>query len=96
MESPGAVSESQLATDNDSFDRNALDSALQKLEKCIEDFDPVGVESAMARINDAGIPVELKSLYQDLNREIQDLDYAAAAAALAAMQKTLHDITGKE
>jgi len=96
VDSEGTATAPRAATDHDSIDLNALDSALTALEKFIEDFDPVGVESAMARISDAGIPAELNSRYQDLSREIQNLDYAAAAAALAAMQKTLHNITGKE
>ena len=83
-------------SDFDSKDLNALYRILKELEKYLGDFDPVGAESAKSRIEDTGVPTELASDYHELCRKLQDLDYAAAEAALTRMQKTLHDLMRME
>ena len=77
-------------------DLDTLYQSLRDLQKYLSDFDPVGTESAKSRIEDTGVPTEMKSDYHELCRKLQDLDYAAAEAALTRMQNTLHDIMRKE
>jgi hypothetical protein len=67
-----------------------------ELAKYLSDFDPIGVESAVTGMEKSGIPAELNSDYHELSRRLQDLDYAAAKTTLAAMQKALHELMGKE
>jgi CheY-like chemotaxis protein/HPt (histidine-containing phosphotransfer) domain-containing protein len=81
-------------SDFDPKDLNVLYQILQELEKYLGDFDPIGAESARSRIEGTGVPTELASDYHELCRKLQDLDYAAAEAALSRMQKTLLDIMG--
>ncbi|MBT8366466.1 MAG: response regulator [Deltaproteobacteria bacterium] len=83
-------------SDFDSKDLNTLYQTLREMEKCLGDFDPIGVESARSRIEDTGVPGELKSDYHELSRKLQDLDYPAAAVTLTTMQKTLRDIMRTE
>ena len=95
-EKTNAASAPSDEPDFDLKDLDALYQALRELQKCISDFDPIGVESARSRIEDTGVPGELKSDYHELSRKLQDLDYPAAEATLTAMQKTLHGIMRKE
>ena len=62
----------------------------------LERFDPGGVESAMKRIEETGLPAELKSHYHELSQKLHDLDYKAAGEALTRIQNILHDIMGKK
>ncbi len=77
-------------------DLDTLDQSLSDLQKYLSDFDPVGTETARSRIEDTGVPTEMKSDYHELCRQLQDLDYAAAQAALTRMQNMLQDIMRKE
>ncbi|MDJ0815616.1 MAG: response regulator [Desulfobacterales bacterium] len=77
-------------------DLDTLYQSLRDLQKYLSDFDPVGTETARSRIEDTGVPTEMKSDYHELCRQLQDLDYAAAQAALTRMQNMLQDIMRKE
>ena len=84
------------APDIDTIDLDALDQAMGALAKYLSDFDPIGVESAVAGMEKSGIPVELNADYQELSRRLQDLDYTTAQTTLRAMQKTLHELMGNK
>jgi hypothetical protein len=75
---------------------NELIRYLADLEKYLDDFDPIGAESARSSIDATGVPAELRSDYDELSRSIQDLDYTAAKDTLTRMQKTLQDVVRKE
>ena len=84
------------APDIDSIDLDLIYQAMKELEKCVGDFDPVGVESAMKRIKKTGLPAELKSHYHELTQKLHDLDYKTAEETLTKIQKILRDIMGKK
>jgi HPt (histidine-containing phosphotransfer) domain-containing protein len=85
-----------LKTNLDPGELHQLRRFLVDLEKYLADFDPVGAESARSRIDVTGVPAELLSEYEELSRNIRDLDYTAARAALTGMQRTLQDLMGKK
>ncbi len=84
------------APDMDSIDLDSFYQTLKELDKSVGDFDPVGVESAIKRIEETGLPAELKSHYHELIQKLHDLDYKAAEEPLTKIQKTLQDIMGKK
>jgi HPt (histidine-containing phosphotransfer) domain-containing protein len=89
-------SASPLAPEIDSTDLDSFYQTLKDLKKSVGDFDPVGVESAMKKIEHTGLPAELKSQYHELTQKLHDLDYKAAGETLTKIQKILHDIMGKK
>lgn len=84
------------APDMDSIDLDLIYQAIKELEKCVGDFDPVGVESAMKRIEETGLPAELKPHYHELTQKLHDLNYKTAEETLTKIQKILNDIMGKK
>ncbi len=97
LEDPKSSETVQLdAPDSGQVDLKTLYHETKSLSKCLNDFDPVGVESAMDRIKDTGIPDELKPLYDEFKQKIQSLDYAAADPLLTNMLTALDDLMEKK
>jgi hypothetical protein len=69
---------------------------LNELKQSVGDFDPIGVESAIKRIEETGVPTEFKSHYQEMLPKLDNLDYKTAEETLTKILKTLHDVMGKK
>jgi signal transduction histidine kinase/CheY-like chemotaxis protein/HPt (histidine-containing phosphotransfer) domain-containing protein len=81
--------------DSDTIDWESLASLFNQLDACINDFDPVGVDGVLEKIEGSGIPVEIKTDYDQLKRHLKDLQYKKAESNMAAIRETIHQLKEK-
>ncbi len=87
------------ALPNDSI-RNPIDIKkltvmFNQLRECIHEFDPVGVETIMEKVNETDLPADIKPDYDQLKQNLGDLQYENAEIQLTAIQEKINQLKEK-